>query len=102
MGGEGFFGFFVLLFWFYLLAWLVGFGLVFFLNYPHLIFLKSLTDFYFIFPHCFPVVSLLKLDNTETQMELQDVDPGTGDKNENVKDKNQQNYQGRAFLWYRI
>uniref|UniRef100_U3JEX5 CDK5 regulatory subunit-associated protein 2 n=1 Tax=Ficedula albicollis TaxID=59894 RepID=U3JEX5_FICAL len=39
------------------------------------------------------VVSLLKLDNTETQMELQDVDPGTGDKNENVKDKNQQNYQ---------
>lgn len=35
-------------------------------------------------------------------MELQDVDPGTGDKNENVKDKNQQNYQGRAFLWYRI
>ncbi|KAF4789107.1 CDK5 regulatory subunit-associated protein 2 isoform X2 [Turdus rufiventris] len=38
-------------------------------------------------------VSLLKLDNTETQMELQDVDPGTGDKNENVKDKNQQNYQ---------
>ncbi|XP_058709574.1 CDK5 regulatory subunit-associated protein 2 [Poecile atricapillus] len=39
------------------------------------------------------VVSLLKLDNTETQVELQDVDPGTGDKNENVKDKNQQNYQ---------
>ncbi|XP_056361200.1 CDK5 regulatory subunit-associated protein 2 isoform X2 [Oenanthe melanoleuca] len=39
------------------------------------------------------VVSLLKLDNTETQMELQDVDPGTGDKNENVKDKNQQSYQ---------
>ncbi|KAM7033639.1 CDK5 regulatory subunit-associated protein 2 isoform 1-T1 [Acridotheres tristis] len=39
------------------------------------------------------VVSLLELDNTETQVELQDVDPGTRDKNENVKDKNQQNYQ---------
>ncbi|XP_053852388.1 CDK5 regulatory subunit-associated protein 2 isoform X2 [Vidua macroura] len=39
------------------------------------------------------VVSLLKLDNTETQVEFQDVDPGTGEKNENVKDKNQQNYQ---------
>uniref|UniRef100_A0A8C3QE02 CDK5 regulatory subunit-associated protein 2 n=1 Tax=Geospiza parvula TaxID=87175 RepID=A0A8C3QE02_GEOPR len=39
------------------------------------------------------VVSLLKLDNTETQVEFQDVDPGTEDKNENVKDKNQQNYQ---------
>ncbi|XP_030142315.4 CDK5 regulatory subunit-associated protein 2 isoform X2 [Taeniopygia guttata] len=39
------------------------------------------------------VVSLFKLDNTETQVEFQDVDPGTGDKNENVKDKNQQNYQ---------
>ncbi|RMB93479.1 hypothetical protein DUI87_30176 [Hirundo rustica rustica] len=37
--------------------------------------------------------SLLKLDNTETQVELQDVDPGTGDKDENVKDKNQQNCQ---------
>ncbi|XP_033374272.1 CDK5 regulatory subunit-associated protein 2 isoform X3 [Parus major] len=39
------------------------------------------------------VVSLPKLDNTETQVEMQDVDPVTGDKNENVKDKNQQNYQ---------
>ncbi|XP_041330995.1 CDK5 regulatory subunit-associated protein 2 isoform X1 [Pyrgilauda ruficollis] len=39
------------------------------------------------------VVSLLKLDNTETQVEFQDVNPGTEDKNENVKDKNQQNYQ---------
>uniref|UniRef100_A0A8C3RGL1 CDK5 regulatory subunit-associated protein 2 n=1 Tax=Cyanoderma ruficeps TaxID=181631 RepID=A0A8C3RGL1_9PASS len=39
------------------------------------------------------VVSLLKLDNTETQVELQDADPGTGDKNENVKDKNHQNCQ---------
>ncbi|XP_039576070.1 CDK5 regulatory subunit-associated protein 2 isoform X2 [Passer montanus] len=39
------------------------------------------------------VVSLLKLDNTETQVEFQDVDPGTEDKNENVKDKNQQNCQ---------
>ncbi|XP_064249349.1 CDK5 regulatory subunit-associated protein 2 isoform X4 [Passer domesticus] len=39
------------------------------------------------------VVSLLKVDNTETQMEFQDVDPGTEDKNENVKDKNQQNCQ---------
>ncbi|KAL2298001.1 hypothetical protein Nmel_016961 [Mimus melanotis] len=39
------------------------------------------------------VVSLLELDNTETQVELQDVDPGTRDKNENVKDKSQQNYQ---------
>ncbi|XP_062361553.1 CDK5 regulatory subunit-associated protein 2 [Cinclus cinclus] len=39
------------------------------------------------------VVSLLKLDNTETQMELQEVDPDTGDKNENVNDKNQQSYQ---------
>ncbi|TRZ14730.1 hypothetical protein HGM15179_012394 [Zosterops borbonicus] len=39
------------------------------------------------------VVSLLKLANTETQVELQDVDPSTGDKNENVKDKNHQNCQ---------
>ncbi|KAI1232064.1 hypothetical protein IHE44_0007117 [Lamprotornis superbus] len=43
-------------------------------------------------------VSLLELDNTETQVELQDVDPGTRDKNENVKDKNQQNYQGSKCL----
>ncbi|XP_063030364.1 CDK5 regulatory subunit-associated protein 2 isoform X2 [Melospiza melodia melodia] len=39
------------------------------------------------------VVSLPKLDNTETQVEFHDVDPGTEDKKENVKDKNQQNYQ---------
>ncbi|KAM7003624.1 CDK5 regulatory subunit-associated protein 2 [Passerculus sandwichensis] len=39
------------------------------------------------------VVSLPKLDNTETQVEFHDVDPGTEDKEENVKDKNQQNYQ---------
>ncbi|XP_066057098.1 CDK5 regulatory subunit-associated protein 2 isoform X3 [Chamaea fasciata] len=39
------------------------------------------------------VVSLLRLDNTETQVELQDVDPGTEDKNENVKDKNHLNCQ---------
>ncbi|XP_041908300.1 CDK5 regulatory subunit-associated protein 2 isoform X2 [Corvus kubaryi] len=39
------------------------------------------------------VDSLLKLDNTETQVELQGVDPGTGTKNKHVKDKNQQNYQ---------
>lgn len=81
---------------------MVGFGLVLVFNCPHLILFQSLTDFCFTFPHCSPVDSLLKLDNTETQVELQDVDPGAGDKNENVKDKNQQNYQGRAFIWYRI
>lgn len=35
-------------------------------------------------------------------MELQGVDPGTGNKNKHVKDKNQQNYQGRAFISYII
>ncbi|XP_054704553.1 CDK5 regulatory subunit-associated protein 2 isoform X7 [Grus americana] len=39
------------------------------------------------------VDSLLKLDNSEVQVELQGVDLGTGDKNEHVTDKNQQNYQ---------
>ncbi|KAJ7414207.1 CDK5 regulatory subunit-associated protein 2 [Willisornis vidua] len=39
------------------------------------------------------VDSLPKLDNSEIQVELQDVDPGTGDKNGYVVDKNQQNYQ---------
>uniref|UniRef100_A0A8D2M1Y3 CDK5 regulatory subunit-associated protein 2 n=1 Tax=Zonotrichia albicollis TaxID=44394 RepID=A0A8D2M1Y3_ZONAL len=39
------------------------------------------------------VVSLPKLDDTETLVEFHDVDPGTEDKKENVKDKNQQNYQ---------
>ncbi|NWQ81222.1 CK5P2 protein, partial [Columbina picui] len=33
-------------------------------------------------------------------VELQGVDLGTGDKNESVMDKNQQNYPGRAFIWY--
>lgn len=35
-------------------------------------------------------------------MELQGVDLGTGGKNEYAMDKNQQNYQGRAFIWYSI
>ncbi|XP_075026516.1 CDK5 regulatory subunit-associated protein 2 isoform X6 [Calonectris borealis] len=39
------------------------------------------------------VDSLLKLDNSEVQVELQGVDLGTGDKNEYAMDKNQQNYQ---------
>ncbi|XP_026651405.2 CDK5 regulatory subunit-associated protein 2 isoform X2 [Zonotrichia albicollis] len=39
------------------------------------------------------VVSLPKQDDSETQVEFHDVDPGTEDKKENVKDKNQQNYQ---------
>ncbi|XP_074746900.1 CDK5 regulatory subunit-associated protein 2 isoform X10 [Strix uralensis] len=39
------------------------------------------------------VDSLLKLDNGEIQVELQDVDLGTGGKNEYMMDKNQQNYQ---------
>ncbi|XP_075629007.1 CDK5 regulatory subunit-associated protein 2 isoform X4 [Balearica regulorum gibbericeps] len=39
------------------------------------------------------VDSLLKLGNSEVQVELQGVDLGTGDKNEHVTDKNQQNYQ---------
>ncbi|XP_050175707.1 CDK5 regulatory subunit-associated protein 2 [Myiozetetes cayanensis] len=37
---------------------------------------------------------LLKLDNSEIQVELEGVDPGTEHKNEDVTDKNQQNYQG--------
>ncbi|NXD91540.1 CK5P2 protein, partial [Chaetorhynchus papuensis] len=40
---------------------------------------------------------LNELDNIETQ-ELQGVDLGTGNKNKHVKDKNQQNYQNRAFI----
>ncbi|XP_027585696.2 CDK5 regulatory subunit-associated protein 2 isoform X1 [Pipra filicauda] len=39
------------------------------------------------------VDSLLKVDNSETQVELEGVDTGTEDKNEYVMDKNQQNYQ---------
>ncbi|KAM7087573.1 CDK5 regulatory subunit-associated protein 2 isoform 1-T1 [Ciconia maguari] len=39
------------------------------------------------------VDSLLKLDNSEVQMELQGVDLGTEGKSECVMDKNQQNYQ---------
>ncbi|XP_074912201.1 CDK5 regulatory subunit-associated protein 2 isoform X1 [Buteo buteo] len=39
------------------------------------------------------VDSLLKLDNSEVQVELQGVDLGTGGKNEYAMDKNQQNYQ---------
>lgn len=31
-----------------------------------------------------------------------DVDPNRGDKNEYAMDKNQQNCQGRAFIWYSI
>ncbi|NWX52983.1 CK5P2 protein, partial [Steatornis caripensis] len=38
--------------------------------------------------------------NDEVQMELQGVDPGTGGKNEYEMDKNRQNCQGRAFIWY--
>ncbi|NXW92343.1 CK5P2 protein, partial [Alopecoenas beccarii] len=33
-------------------------------------------------------------------VELQGADLGTEDKNEYVMDKNQRNYQGRAFIWY--
>ncbi|XP_027733661.1 CDK5 regulatory subunit-associated protein 2 isoform X3 [Empidonax traillii] len=40
------------------------------------------------------VDSLLKLDNSEIQVELESVDPGTEHKNEYVMDKNQQNSQG--------
>ncbi|KAM6117404.1 CDK5 regulatory subunit-associated protein 2 [Phoenicopterus ruber ruber] len=39
------------------------------------------------------VDSLLKLDNSEVQVKLQDVGPDRGDKNEYEMDKNQQNYQ---------
>ncbi|XP_071430398.1 CDK5 regulatory subunit-associated protein 2 isoform X2 [Pithys albifrons albifrons] len=39
------------------------------------------------------VDSLLKLENSEIQVELQGVDPGAGDKNGYVVDKNQQNCQ---------
>ncbi|XP_009579281.1 PREDICTED: CDK5 regulatory subunit-associated protein 2, partial [Fulmarus glacialis] len=39
------------------------------------------------------VDSLLKLDNSEVQVELQGVGLGTGDKNEYAMDKTQQNYQ---------
>ncbi|NXW17691.1 CK5P2 protein, partial [Circaetus pectoralis] len=38
--------------------------------------------------------------NDEVQVELQGVDLDTGGKNEYAMDKNQQNYQGRAFIWY--
>ncbi|KAM6237357.1 CDK5 regulatory subunit-associated protein 2 isoform 1-T1 [Spheniscus humboldti] len=39
------------------------------------------------------VDSLLRLDSSEVQVELQGVDLGTGGKNEYAMDKNQQNYQ---------
>ncbi|KFQ05321.1 CDK5 regulatory subunit-associated protein 2, partial [Leptosomus discolor] len=45
---------------------------------------------------------LLKLDNSKVQVELQGVNPGTGGKNEYAMHKNQQNYQGRAFIQYSI
>ncbi|NXC12354.1 CK5P2 protein, partial [Corythaeola cristata] len=41
---------------------------------------------------------LLNEDNGEVQVELHGVDPGTGGKNEYAMDKNQQNYQGAAFI----
>ncbi|KAJ7403851.1 CDK5 regulatory subunit-associated protein 2 [Pitangus sulphuratus] len=40
------------------------------------------------------VDSLLRVDNSEIQVELEGVDPGTEHKNEDVMDKNHQNYQG--------
>ncbi|XP_010169896.1 CDK5 regulatory subunit-associated protein 2 [Antrostomus carolinensis] len=39
------------------------------------------------------VNSLLKLDNSEVQVELQGVDPSTGGRNEYMMEENQQNYQ---------
>lgn len=61
-------------------------------------FFHSLTAFYSSLC-CSPGDSFSKADSSGAQVESQDVKCDTGGKNEYVMYRNQQNCQGRAFVW---